>query len=213
MQKLFAATRTPAESHIACQRRRWRMRDIDVRNALRRQVLKEHESDPSTLVVHELGVWGGIARVDVAVINGSIHGFEIKSDSDTLSRLSGQASAYNAVFDQITIVCGSHHLDNVMERVPEFWGVKVATSGPRGGITLRQQRFPKINRDINPVALSHLLWKEEALEILQTHGYADGVRSKSKAAIYARLAQALPLEELRFEVRTRLKARLSWRSH
>ena len=33
------------------------------------------------LLIHELGVCAGLARVDIALVNGSLHGFEIKSEA------------------------------------------------------------------------------------------------------------------------------------
>lgn len=61
------------------------MRDIDVRNALRRKVLKKHEGEADTRVLDELGLRHGVARIDIAVVNGWLHGFEIKSE--LLSRI------------------------------------------------------------------------------------------------------------------------------
>ncbi|KEO59411.1 sce7726 family protein [Thalassospira permensis] len=188
------------------------MKDIDVRQALERQVLREHNADPDTLVVHELGVLGGASRVDIAVVNGTLHGIEIKSERDTLDRLAGQSEAYSLVFDKVTIVCGAKHLSKVENFVPEWWGIKVATAGPRGGIELSQQRFPKLNRSLDPEALASLLWKDEALSILEKYGAAKGVRSKNKAAIYRRLSESLSLDVLRDCVRDCLKAREGWRS-
>jgi hypothetical protein len=56
------------------------MREIDVRRALyKSEIRRIVESDPTSLVVDELGVMEGKYRVDVAVINGRLHGYEIKS--------------------------------------------------------------------------------------------------------------------------------------
>src|SRR5215472_4149028 len=98
------------------------MRDYDVRNALCRKVLAEHFRDPATLVVQELGLWHGDVRVDIAVVNGRFHGFEIKSDTDTLSRLPAQMIAYNNVFDRVTIVAGTKHIEAIGNTVPSWWG-------------------------------------------------------------------------------------------
>ena len=86
------------------------MRDRDVRKALHHKVLKEHHGDTNTLVLDELGLRHGVARVDVAVVNGYLHGFEIKSDSDTLDRLPSQVTIYNAVLDRATLVVGEKHI-------------------------------------------------------------------------------------------------------
>src|SRR5690242_17854466 len=67
-----------------------KLRDRDVRKALKSKLLREHIADPRTLVLDELGLRHGACRVDIAVVNGSMHGYEIKSDSDTLERLPSQ---------------------------------------------------------------------------------------------------------------------------
>jgi hypothetical protein len=110
------------------------MRDIDVRQALWRKVLADHIRDPRTRVVSELGVAYGEARVDIAVVNGRLHGFEIKSDSGTLVRLPSQIEAYNRVFDRVTLVAGRKHIDGLTALIPDWWGVKIATSGIRNAV-------------------------------------------------------------------------------
>jgi hypothetical protein len=87
------------------------MRDIDVRTVLAAEVERRYKGDSETLIIHELSVCSGNARIDLAVVNGKLHGYEIKSDSDTLKRLPAQSEVYNAVFDQVTIVVGEHHLN------------------------------------------------------------------------------------------------------
>src|SRR5258706_11027427 len=75
---------------------------------------------PSTKyrIVPELGLWHGAARIDIAVVNGILHGFEIKSDRDTLSRLDVQMPAYNSVFDKVTLVVGRTHLVQAFQTIP-----------------------------------------------------------------------------------------------
>ncbi len=62
----------------------------------------DHECDHDTKVVQEMGVWNGTVRIDIAVINGELGGFELKSDSDNLLRLPAQAELYSRVFDRMT---------------------------------------------------------------------------------------------------------------
>src|SRR5439155_10222560 len=86
------------------------LRDRDVRQALHRKVLRDHHGDANTLVLDELGLRHGACRVDIAVVNGYLHGYEIKSDSDTLDRLPAQVAVYNLVLDRATLVVGERHL-------------------------------------------------------------------------------------------------------
>ncbi len=86
------------------------MRDRDVRMALHHKVLMDHHEDSNTLVLDELGLRHGICRVDIAVVNSYLHGYEIKSDADTLERLPSQISVYSAVLDRVTLVVGKTHI-------------------------------------------------------------------------------------------------------
>ncbi|MBN9683630.1 sce7726 family protein [Corallococcus sp. NCSPR001] len=187
------------------------MRDIDVRNALHAKVLDEHHGDPNTLVLDELGLWYGVARVDIAVVNGRMHGFEIKSDRDTLDRLPEQARIYGRVLDRVTVVVGHIHAEAVRHIIPEWWGIKVATRGPRGAVHFADLRAPTMNPAVDPVAVAALLWREELLEILDGMGAARGLRGKSRDVLSRRLVELLPLDDLRATVRARLKVRPLWR--
>src|SRR5262249_9341390 len=63
-----------------------RMRDGEIRAALHARLIVEHQGEPDTRFLDELSLCG-LVRVDVAVINGTLAGYELKSDLDTLRRL------------------------------------------------------------------------------------------------------------------------------
>ncbi len=189
------------------------MRDRDVRQALHSKVLKEHHGDANTLVLDELGLRHGICRVDVAVVNGYLHGFEIKSDADTLERLPGQVAIYNAVLDRSTLVVGEKHAEKAHTKIPDWWGVKVVIAGPRGGIAFDSVRLPKLNTAIDAVALAELLWRPEAVEILRERGAPEPMLRRPRAVLYKYLAETVELDVLRGLIRQRLKARARWRCH
>lgn len=60
--------------------------DYDIRVSLKETLANEHKGT-DTIIVDELPICWGDARIDLAVINGRINGYEIKSDRDTLDRL------------------------------------------------------------------------------------------------------------------------------
>lgn len=186
------------------------MRDIDIRAALVAQVLTAHVRDPDTLVRHELGICAGRRRVDIAVINGEITGWEIKSDEDTLSRLSGQVDAYGQVLDRATLVTTPRWVDRAIEQIPQWWGVTVAEQVD-DIVVLHPQRSPVDNSSgLNPMSLAQLLWREEALDELRQRQQARGLSSKARHYVWERLTEVVSLEELRGIVRQRLKARSEW---
>ena len=187
------------------------MKDRNVREALRRKVFAEHLRDPNTLVVEELGIAYGEVRIDVAVVNGRLHGFEIKSDADTLHRLPAQMALYSAVFDRVTLVVGNKHLTDAVARVPKWWGIKLAVSGIRGAVHFEEVRTPKLNAEIDPASLATLFWRNEALAFLERRG-ERGFRSKSRAQLYEVIATRVPLNDLKDGIRSALKLRAGWRS-
>ena len=79
------------------------MNDPRLRRALKSKVLARYAKDPDTRIVDELGLRHGIARVDIAVVNGIIHGYELKSDKDNLKRLPHQIQIYGSVLDKVTL--------------------------------------------------------------------------------------------------------------
>ena len=186
------------------------MRDIDVRRVLAAEVQKHFRGASDTLIIHELGLCSGIVRVDLAVVNGRLHGFEIKSDSDTLKRLPSQSEIYSAVFDRMTIVVGLHHLQSAQTMVPGWWGIIKAEPGDP--VSLVEVRPAQANPSPKPIAMARLLWRDEAVALLERSGYAKGIKSKPREVVYQRLVEAFPLDELRHFVREQLKAREDWRS-
>lgn len=188
-----------------------KLRDIDVRNALQRAVLKRHEGEADTLVLHELGLRHGIARVDVAVVNGLLHGYEIKSDADTLERLPAQIAIYSSVLDKATLVVGARHANKAISLLPTWWSVKIAAQGARGGVSLSEEVRGRMNPAVDPVAVAELLWRNEVIDVLRTHGYPEKFLRKPRSFLYRELSQLLPLKELRDLTRLVLKRRENWR--
>ena len=155
------------------------MRDADIRYGLRRHLESTFAYDSSTIILEELGICQGIARVDVAVINGDLKGFEIKSNKDTLNRLPLQCSAYSKVFDTLTIVVEVRHLRHVEAIVPKWWGVMLAQDRD-GHSSLDLVRHEQSNPNLDPLSLVQLLWRNEALSILSKKRLARGLGSKPR---------------------------------
>jgi hypothetical protein len=56
-----------------------------------------------------------------------------------------------------------------------------------------------------------LLWRDEALRILEANGLAAGLRSKPRRYLWNALAENIKLSDLRELVRMHLKSRRRWR--
>lgn len=181
--------------------------------AIRRPLLKWLRSDFDSpyKLVQELGVCEGQVRIDVAVINGDLHGFEIKSDADTLTRLPRQIEIYGKVFDYVTLVVGKAHLVEARRMIPNWWGILVAKKeSSKSKVEIAHRRKPRRNRSPQPLAVVQLLWREEARKIAQKHGISV-CRTDKRSDLWTRLADELPAPELSQEVRKVLKKRRGWR--
>lgn len=188
------------------------MRELDVRRSLRQRLAEAYRQEPETRILDELQVCSGQRRVDVAVVNGELAGYEIKSDVDKLLRLAGQSAIYAQVFDRMWLVVGQQHREEAMAAVPDWWGVQLAEPvGDR--VTLTQLRAADRNRDEqDPVTIARLLWRDEALALLDEFAVGDGkLRRGSKRHMHTALADALDLETLKARVRQTLQARQGWR--
>jgi len=186
------------------------MRDRDVRRALLELLENQHAGDDETIVVEEMGIWSGTVRIDVAVINGELTGFELKSERDTLTRLPDQAEIYGLVFDRVYLVTTEKHLRKANAIIPRWWGSMVVRTQIDGKLSISERRQARLNPTIDAQILAKLLWKEEALDLLDRHNLASGYRSKSAPILHDRLATTLDIHTLRDGVRAALKKRTNW---
>ena len=142
--------------------------DPIIRSALRSKLLLDHSNDHGAVLLEELGLCRGRVRVDLAVVNGQMHGYEIKSDCDRLSRLDVQAEIYTKVFDRVTLVVGDRHLEQGMVAVPAWWGVLHARHSA-SGLRFNSVRRSKKNPNRDPRSLVELLWLDDAIRLLEEH--------------------------------------------
>ena len=188
------------------------MRDKDIRKELHQNYLSHfYQHDADSKVIDELGICQGSSKVDIAVVNGHMWGWEIKSEKDTLERLPAQMEAYNKVFDYITIVTNENHLEGITAMIPEFWGIMCVRKFT-DNFKIENFRSPAKNEFVDPASLVQLLWKNEALEILESLGLAKGLKSKPRLLIWKKMTEVLSLQEINYYVRMYLKKREKWRS-
>ena len=85
----------------------------------------------------------------------------------------------------------------------------LATEGA-DGIELETIRGAVRNPSPEPYLIAELLWKDEAISLLEEFGLAKGWRAKRIKAIHWRLADHLPFALLAERVRSALKSRSNW---
>lgn len=188
------------------------MRDADVRTALHALLREWHIGEPDTRVVDELDLCNGSARVDVAVLNGKLTCWEIKSPRDRLTRLPGQVDYYSRVCDEAWLVTDQRHLGAAREIVPQWWGLMIVDAVSDRLTYLCVERPAEPNPAIDPAALVRLLWRDETLVALESAGVpTEPLGRAPRRVLWAALVDALGRDEVRDVVREQLKRRPDWR--
>jgi hypothetical protein len=162
------------------------------------------------LLLNELGLCKGRVRADIAVVNGCLKGYEIKSEFDTLVRLKHQAEVYSRIFDTATLVLAEKHLDAARSIIPFWWGIEIAELDADLTVRLHHFRKEEPNPSVDPHALVQLLWRDELLSIIGKPAVLKSFSREPKKVICDHLAMALPLPDLKAAVRTALKSRTGW---
>jgi hypothetical protein len=164
-----------------------------LREAVKQQLLAKYSCDQRVTVLEELRLRNGRARVDFAVVDERIHGFELKSFQSGVAWLPNQIRIYNAVLDRMTLVVGHTVLSEALDMVPEWWGIQLAVKDVDGAVVLSNVRRARPNPAVDPVAVAEFLWHDEAALLLNELGRGGGVREMRRTAcevLYKRLAES-----------------------
>lgn len=154
--------------------------DIDIRNLVLAELQNAYRNDDDTKIINEMGIAHGSSRIDIAVVNGILHGYELKSESDSLKRLPRQAHYYNQLFERMTLVIDRKFLNEASEIVPKWWGISVVSKGYNRMIQIRKGRKVKTK---NFELLTSLLWKDELEKLLDTLEYPKALKRYPKNEI------------------------------
>lgn len=184
--------------------------DYAIRQKLLEKLHKENIGK-SYRVIEELNICEGEARADIALANGVMHGFEIKSDLDTLERLPNQTECYDLTFDKVTIVVGNKFADKISEIVPEYWGIEVAYRNRYGNVSLKRIRSSKKNIKVNATKLLDLLWNNE-LKMLLKENKIKGYSTMKREQLKLTVIENIPVKIISDYTRETLKTRVGWRA-
>jgi len=186
------------------------MNDAVIRKKLHTYLETENKKFKDTIIIDELDLCSGLSRIDVAVINGSIHGFEIKSEEDTLVRLPNQISYYNKSLEKVTLVTNPSHLKKVKEIIPGWWGL-IAVENDAQNLTINQLKKSETNLEIDSNSILELLWKNELISLAINYSVPIK-KSYSKPLLREAITDTVDVTILSYEVRSTLKSRTNWRS-
>jgi hypothetical protein len=187
------------------------MNDQQIRTSFHSTWLRKHHNDTKTIVINELGLNHGKNRADIAIINGRLIGYEIKSDLDSLRRLNEQIVSYNAIFDHSYLIVTKRHLKDAEAILPEWWGIILASEGKHGTVYFKCIKKSKINSNVDNYAVAKLLWRNEAQEILSTLGIRGKQIRESRDNLYGYIVTRMNSVKLRKTVRSYLTKRVHWR--
>lgn len=96
--------------------------------------------DYSSLVLSEMNLSAKTRRIDLAIVkNDKLIGIEIKSEKDSLDRLSGQVEEYRKYFDKILVVVASKFVSSVLSLCEDDIAVWEASS--KGVYCVRRGRL------------------------------------------------------------------------
>lgn len=185
------------------------MRDQDIRLLLHNTELLKYKQDKNSRIVEEMNLPAVYARIDLAVINGHLHGFEIKSASDTLQRLPAQLEAYSKVFDYLYIITEGKYSQRILEIAPGWIGVFVCQTH-KGLTQLKKLRPARRNKNTESFYLAKLLWREEIIAVLNDFNIKYSKKDRNWL-LCELLANNIPITSLSKIVRSKLKERTDWK--
>jgi hypothetical protein len=183
----------------------------DIRRLIKARLHRYHKSLSQALVIEEMEVCSGRARVDLAVIGDELLGIEIKGPKDDVTRLPLQASFYSRCFDRVVIVIHETLVPKAEPLIPSWWGMVVG-SCYSGRVRYRFTRRPQRNPDLDLEALLSLLWRVEIDALLSELLGAVAKPRASKRTLRAQLLSRIAPRTLHGAGLRKLRERAAWRS-
>lgn len=152
--------------HAFAWLKRGHLRDEYVyKSALTEKVLMGRHSLDTASMLTEFRI--GASKADVVILNGTGTVYEIKSERDSLTRLTGQLDAFKTVFPVVNVIVGENHLASVMESVSSDTGVMVLSH--RHQISTVREATHSMGRT-SPSAMFSSLTMREAEMVLNDVG-------------------------------------------
>lgn len=116
-------------------------------------------------IKEELTIHNRNAIADVVAFYKEMHCFEIKGETDSISRVLKQAIFYNLTFPKITLVTTTNHVAWVTKNAPEHWGILLAKKNRQGRIYFSYFRKSTNNPFFDKEKACLMLRKSELITI------------------------------------------------
>ena len=122
--------------------------------------------DADSVLISEMTVANWSRRADVVLANGRLWAFEVKSDVDSLSRLSGQIEVFSRYFEKLTIVVAERFESAALAMAPT--GVGLWTVNAHGAL---RQRVPPRCSMLSRQAYMSLMTAADLKMLLSANGF------------------------------------------
>lgn len=168
------------------------------------------QSRSRALLVEEMEVCSGRARIDLAVIGDRLIGIEIKGPQDSVTRLPDQAKAYSQCFDQVVLLVHESLAEKALPLIPYWWGL-IAGRQVDDRIRYRVERRPETNPSVDLDEVLSLLWRAE-IDALRYDLLGSNSRPRAtKKSIRAELLPQVERSVLHQASLRKLRERTEWR--
>ena len=117
-------------------------------------------------ILEEVRVHNGSAIADVVSVHQRPHCYEIKGQTDSISRIVKQGSFYDKAFQRVTLVTTDNHLESTARLAPSHWGVIAATYDHRKGEPVLRYIRKATNSPLFDKQIALLtLWRSELISL------------------------------------------------
>lgn len=182
-----------------------KLTDKEIRHAL--IINLERRAHPPRATLEEVQVCNGNAIADVVAVYKTMHCYEIKGETDSMSRIIRQSQYYNQAFPLISLVTTENHLRRAEIIVPKHWGIVLAKLSKNASVTLKHVRGATRNPSYLPEVALLSLWRSELIKFLSSSDVALEKMNRQKIA--ALIANSVPTGVINETVGTALAARNS----
>jgi hypothetical protein len=186
--------------------------ECEIRELIKLRLRRLVKSQSQALLIEEMEVCLGRARVDLAVIGDDLLGIEIKGPKDDVTRLPAQVNAYSRCFDRVVLIVHEALALRAAPLIPPWWGLVVGAATTSGSVRYRFERCAQINPNLDFDALLSLLWRDELEALLRnTLGDMPKPRATKQSLRAELLSRVAPLELHRATLK-KLRDRVAWRT-
>ncbi|MDZ4051326.1 MAG: hypothetical protein EVA59_05035 [Limnobacter sp.] len=157
-----------------------KLTDKEIRLAL--LVNLGRRSNSPRAILEEFHVCNGNAIADVVAVYKTLHCYEIKGETDSISRITHQSQFYDRAFPRITLITTGNHLRRAKSIAPKHWGIMLANLSHKGSVTFKYVRAATRNPSYLPAVALQSLWRSELVKFPRVANVSVEKMNKQKIA-------------------------------